>query len=176
MLKWPALSLIAFVVFFQAVTPRNASAQGDPIFEEGFKPFGSFQQGNIDSVNLLNGYLNLSIPIASYPQRGGKLKVDFLFNYLANIFLTVQTDCGSGFGYCYYYVPSSGAISWRNDFEFNLQRNCVPPDYNPDAVTGPDGSAHLIGPSSSLTSDGTAYDIIQYPNTTPPGCGASPCI
>src|SRR5713101_5169669 len=38
--------------------------------DKGFRPFGSYQLSDIDSVNLTNGNLVLHIPIVSYPQRG----------------------------------------------------------------------------------------------------------
>src|SRR6266849_1811706 len=38
--------------------------------DRGFRPFGSYQLSDIDSVNLTNGNLILHIPIVSYPQRG----------------------------------------------------------------------------------------------------------
>src|SRR5260370_30847350 len=38
--------------------------------DKGFRPFGSYQLSDIDSVNLATGNLVLHIPIVSYPQRG----------------------------------------------------------------------------------------------------------
>ena len=60
-------------IFFSGV----ALAQVSPDVEQGLKPFGAFGHGNIDSVNLANGNLVLHFPLASYPQRGRKLKLDF---------------------------------------------------------------------------------------------------
>jgi hypothetical protein len=45
-----------------------------PDIEEGMKPHGSFQGGDIDQVSLSSGKLELNIPLVSYPQRGGRLK------------------------------------------------------------------------------------------------------
>jgi RHS repeat-associated protein len=36
----------------------------------GFKPYGSYHGGDLDSINLSNGFLNIHIPVASFPQRG----------------------------------------------------------------------------------------------------------
>src|SRR5260370_4984458 len=71
------------VVMLLAVTlgVQRAQAQDDPALETGAKPFGTYHGGNIDSVDLLNRSLNVDIPLISYPQRGGKLKLDFLLHY-----------------------------------------------------------------------------------------------
>jgi RHS repeat-associated protein len=45
--------------------------------QQGLVPYGSFQHGDIDHVNLANGNVFARIPLVSYPQRGGKLKLSF---------------------------------------------------------------------------------------------------
>jgi hypothetical protein len=52
-------------------------AQNGVNLDEGRKPFGSFHGGNIDTVSMTSGNVTIHIPIASYPQRGGKLDQDF---------------------------------------------------------------------------------------------------
>jgi RHS repeat-associated protein len=47
-----------------------SNAQDDSILGMGFTPFGSYHGGDVDSVNLSNGFLNLHIPLVSVPQRG----------------------------------------------------------------------------------------------------------
>ena len=59
----------------------SASAQTEPLYEQGLKPYGSFQGGSIDSVSLATQKLSLHIPLVSYSQRGGKLHVGFFINY-----------------------------------------------------------------------------------------------
>ena len=44
---------------------------------QGQSPYGVYQVGNIDSVNVVNGNLSLHIPLLSYPQRGKDLRMDF---------------------------------------------------------------------------------------------------
>ena len=51
-------------------------AQVIPDVEIGEKPFGSYHETDIDSVNLLNGDLTIKVPLVSYPQRGD-LKFEF---------------------------------------------------------------------------------------------------
>jgi len=57
---------------FLAAGGAGAQTPDDPAAEFGFKPYGSFTAGDIDSINLLNLNLNVRIPLVSYPQRGGK--------------------------------------------------------------------------------------------------------
>jgi len=63
------------------VGPALAQSVDDPNLEIGFKPFGGFEGGNIDTVNLENLHLNLHIPLVSYPQRGGRLTLSFSLMY-----------------------------------------------------------------------------------------------
>jgi hypothetical protein len=103
------LSLIAMLCAVGIA--RNLYAQGDPIFEQGFKPFGSFQGGDIDTVNLLNGKIGLHIPLFSYPQRGGVLNIDYHLDYAGPLFLNIETDCGGGAGHCFGYTDGYDNIS-----------------------------------------------------------------
>src|SRR6185437_14280150 len=48
----------------------SAFAQNDPTLDTGFKPYSSYQGGDLDSVNLSNGNLVLHIPLSGYAQRG----------------------------------------------------------------------------------------------------------
>ena len=59
------LSIVIFVLssMLFAQTPLN--------LENGFKPYGSYEGSNMDTVNLLNGNLMLHAPlIPGAPQRG----------------------------------------------------------------------------------------------------------
>ncbi len=67
--------VLSLVLSFALV--RVASAQQTSELESGLKPFGSFQGGDIDSVSLSSGNLVLHIPLISYPQRGGMLRVSY---------------------------------------------------------------------------------------------------
>src|SRR5579864_7649521 len=53
-------------------------SQSAPSIENGFKSFGSYHGGELDTVNLQNGNLMFHVPVSSYPQRGGKLSVNYL--------------------------------------------------------------------------------------------------
>src|SRR5579864_29957 len=70
-------------LFIVASLSNVASGQsGNPASEFGMKPYGSFNGGDIDSVNLLNLSLNVHIPLTSVPQRGGKA-LGFSIYYLS---------------------------------------------------------------------------------------------
>ncbi len=48
----------------------------------GFPPYGSFQRGDFDAVNLQNLNVNFSIPIVSSPGRGVDLNLSLAYNSL----------------------------------------------------------------------------------------------
>jgi YD repeat-containing protein len=79
--------LVVFLSFIAAIAilaPAATAQYGDPLTEVGFKPFGSFDFTNVDSVNLVNFQLNLHIPLPSYPQRGRFSTIGYYVGYNAN--------------------------------------------------------------------------------------------
>src|ERR1700733_3374411 len=79
----------------------SAIAQQDQVFETGLNPYRTYQSGNIDSINVLNRGLNEDIPLISYPQRGGKLNLDFDLHYInqGNWYnCTPGTNCSGYYG------------------------------------------------------------------------------
>jgi hypothetical protein len=58
---------VATIIF---VTGALLWGQSAPNLENGFKSFGSYQSGNLDTVNLQTGNLVIPVPVFSYPQRG----------------------------------------------------------------------------------------------------------
>ena len=65
-----ALAVLACLV---SILQPPLSAQDNADEEVGIKPFGSYQWGDVDRINLMNGTLGATIPLVSYPQRGGVL-------------------------------------------------------------------------------------------------------
>lgn len=64
-----------------AFSCRTGLAQTTPDLEAGLKPYGSYDGGKLDTVNLGTGNLTLHIPILSYPQRGKlNLAYDLVYN------------------------------------------------------------------------------------------------
>jgi RHS repeat-associated protein len=79
----------------------SAIAQENQVYETGLNPYATYQSGNIDSINLFNRGLNVDIPLISYPQRGGKLTLDFDLHYLnqGNWYnCTPGTNCSGFYG------------------------------------------------------------------------------
>lgn len=79
-----------FVLFVILGLATLAFAQTNPNLETGFKPFGSYDDANFDSISLTNGNLILHIPMFSYPQRGD-------LHVQAELY---TADCGSGVKNC----------------------------------------------------------------------------
>jgi RHS repeat-associated protein len=100
------VSLLRFVYWFVASLmiisfAPSAIAQETQDYETGLNPYQSYQSGNIDSINLFNRGLNVDIPLISYPQRGGKLHLDFDLHYInqGNWYnCTPGTNCSSFYG------------------------------------------------------------------------------
>ena len=56
-------------------------AQTDPDPQLGMRPYDGFDAGKIDQISTTTGGLAVDIPLISYPQRGGNLKLDFALHY-----------------------------------------------------------------------------------------------
>lgn len=65
----PIRSMLAFFVLVAGTFPAFCQ-QDDPALGMGFTPYGAYHGGNLDSINLSNGFLNIHIPVVEYPQRG----------------------------------------------------------------------------------------------------------
>jgi RHS repeat-associated protein len=61
--------LIGFVACIFTLCP-SLFAQNNPNLENGLVPFGAYDGGDFDSINLYTGNLALHIPLFNYPQRG----------------------------------------------------------------------------------------------------------
>ena len=164
MMRWLlSLSIIALSV-------QCAAAQDNPNFEIGLKPFGSYNMGNIDNVNLGNGSLGVDIPLISYPQRGGKLKLDLSLHYF-NGAATGQDVCYPPYG-CYFFWGFSQAALSLIDKGAVFESGYLP-GHPPDptlVIAEPDGATHLVGALTGATNllesvDGTAYRGVWNPNT-----------
>lgn len=137
-----------------------AHAQTNPLYETGTKPYGSFEGGDIDSVNLLNGALSLSIPLVDFPQRGGKLRFGLSLQYTNQVFQYTQySGCNQLGEYCYYWnTPLSPGVQLKPTFVMSFQNDSPPT--TPLAVISPDGTSHTLLSSNPgyFSSDGTGYN------------------
>jgi RHS repeat-associated protein len=72
-LRQRGLPLLLLTFFIFLIAPIFTNAQDLAGFEQGIKPYGSYEGGDIDSISMVNGGLSLHIPLISFPQRGGRL-------------------------------------------------------------------------------------------------------
>jgi RHS repeat-associated protein len=87
-------TLLTTVLVFAAVA---ASSQTNPNLEQGFKPFGTYDEGSFDSVSMTNHNLIVQIPLFDYPQRGAlhtplKLLINNK-NYIVKVNCTNSNNC-----------------------------------------------------------------------------------
>ncbi|MFZ1005678.1 MAG: hypothetical protein WAN65_02500 [Candidatus Sulfotelmatobacter sp.] len=64
-----ALVFVATAVLF-ALFPTQGHAQQPDYEQQGLTFYGSYQGGNVDTVNMRNGNVMINIPLVSFPQRG----------------------------------------------------------------------------------------------------------
>ena len=141
-----------------------AKGQDDPNFEIGLKSYGSYHMGNIDSVNLGNGSLSVDIPLISYPQRGGKLKLDFSLHYY-NGSSSKSEKCYSG--NCI-WIPSGNTGYFGVVDKQSLNAGPSPTctvvnsgngeEYCNYKITESDGAPHLYAPTNSASSTYRSID------------------
>jgi RHS repeat-associated protein len=127
-------------------------AQDDPNFETGLKPFGSYHGGNIDTISLLNGDMTLDIPLISYPQRGGKLKLDFVLHYL-NVGTYADTTCSP------YLCTTDGPRALLHGFAVIEKGTPSVGSGSGYFVEGSDRSVHTI--ASEATNAGSPYQAVD---------------
>jgi len=73
--RWVTMSAVVRVFVLTVMLMKWGTApvwaQIQPHFENGFKPYGSYDGTHLDSINLMNGNLMLHAPLLpDYPQRG----------------------------------------------------------------------------------------------------------
>src|SRR5437870_13242449 len=76
-----ALALIAAAVL---AINTGAFAQQSQNDDRGIVPGKTYQQGDLDTINLFNGNLNLSIPIGQTYRVGGQVAYGFTMHYGGN--------------------------------------------------------------------------------------------
>jgi RHS repeat-associated protein len=165
-------------------------APGQAVNQDGFKPYGSYQGSGIDNVNLSNGHLELKIPIIGYPQRGGKLGLNFAVRYDASHWYE-SMDCSQGppVGCIFQWkgAPGGARLAWDeiSDVNFTLAPTSGPS--GGPSLTLPDRSTHPMGRVTntnsyeSLDGSGLRVDgntVIYYPDGTHifPATSTSPAM
>jgi RHS repeat-associated protein len=177
----------AALALFACVSISNAQDLSG--VEQGIKPYGSYKGGDIDSVSMVNGSLTLSLPVVSYPQRGGILHVGFRLQYANPWLQPFAGNCNpfthfcsnTGYNLVYLTDPSSATFrsltgfTWgtalRVSADFNpgpslvyLNSQCCPQPIKYFFVTEPDGAVHKIGSAGGRSVDASGY--VFFPGTT----------
>lgn len=153
--------------------PLSLLSQVDQDIEIGFKPYGSYHGGDLDSINLTNNYPNIHIPLIDFPERGD-ISYAAIIRY-NNQGWSVFPNCNSQSGVCSPVWQFKGAgVSLDTDTP-NSFGAAQGPLVNPSKILvyragTADGSRHLMAQIQSggvETLDGTAiwYDGTAFPNT-----------
>jgi hypothetical protein len=155
-----------FLLLFPVVFLLPSFAQTDAFSEAGTKPYGAFHAGDIDSVSMVNGKLNLHIPLASFPQRGGKLKLDFWLSYFNPVLEEAQICIPSK--PCVYQSVWSGngvGVSYSMGYLTSVVGS-TPPDFTTYAIISPDGSQHTLGLTGSGNYESLDATGLRYNSST----------
>src|ERR1035438_212154 len=64
-----------------ALTSSSVICQVTPDMATGLSPYATYITSDIDNVNPVNGNIFLKIPLLSYPQKGGKLRLNYYIFY-----------------------------------------------------------------------------------------------
>ena len=166
--------LTVLFVFATANTLAHAQTTGD--IAEGFTPYQSFHGGDVDSVNLYNGNLILRIPLASYPQRGGALKVSYSFLVNTKSSHVVKTCTPVTPSNCTYFWSYNGGGVVEDDAVGIIEKviQPIPQSTNRDsefAIVTSDGAQHPMVPEDStgqVTGDATGFWANSSTFTTAP--------
>jgi hypothetical protein len=167
------LVFIAISLSILAAQPSQGQSGVDLL--TGDRPFGSYQRSAVDSIDLSNGRPIIDIPLISYPQRGGKLQLNFVLRYHSPIHTVTgngevlggMTGClPSAFGGPCIVFPYdsgfSGIIETGLRTASAICAGGAPYSYDCNVqVITPDGS-HPMAPVGSNTyraADGTGYRI-----------------
>ncbi|MGA9669745.1 MAG: hypothetical protein WBQ94_11075 [Terracidiphilus sp.] len=152
----------------------------------GLQPFQSYHGGDIDEINLSNGDLHVHIPLVSYPQRGGKLKLDFALEYNGKPFSVVK-DCSGGPPCVYFwetpnelnttpfplsdwYIADEGGVG-IDRYNESITHGGISQPFTliqwqtPDAAVHPGALVSLANQSGQVSLDGTGFFTgVDYSN------------
>jgi hypothetical protein len=127
------------------------------------KAYGSFDYNKIDSINLENGTLNLSIPVFSYPQRGSALTLGFNIQYQSLQYSSQDGRCDSPDG-----SECGPTANWIVSGGLYLQPNFLIDADNPTRWYFP-----LANGVGHMATDGSGHQLFvcgdtgsPYPNQT----------
>lgn len=158
-----AVSLLAFML---VLLPRLgfAQTQTTPDFNSGFTPYQQYHGGDIDSINMATGSVNLHIPLISFPQKGSGLRLTFAINYNSAVVKRPRIGFGAQAYWQWSQVDTNPmSVSILDDQIYGLYENvnCQPNPpcgksgqvaYHYYSVVSADGAQHLMGYTSGKPS------------------------
>ena len=153
--------LCSALVACSGLDPRPTSAQLTTAEEKGLPSNSVFSGGDVDMVNLQNGNLHISIPIATSAQRGGTvLKWAFVYDTQAWSVQWVPYSCSGTCNPPGYYVPSrstsvvsggrlTSPFNWAVDNTSSGPINCATTNltyqqYTNWVIIDPEGTQHPL--------------------------------
>jgi RHS repeat-associated protein len=173
------VSLLAIVMLASLAAAQAQPDPSDPTFETGQKLFGSYDGGQIDANSLLQGGTTVDIPLISYPQRGGKLKLEFVLHFHEQG-LYADNVCGpfscstvsSGYMHGFSVIETGAGVSGGTSGAIACPTLVsAKPAYGCNAyVYEADGSAHLMQPIGGTTwqaVDSSGYRLDTAPGSLP---------
>ncbi|HSY91514.1 MAG TPA: RHS repeat-associated core domain-containing protein [Candidatus Binatus sp.] len=155
--KWAAG---LFIIGVLALAPPAFAQQPDNE-QQGLTFYGSYEGGNVDTVNVKNGKVTLHIPLVSYPQRGNlKLSFSLVENnigyYYTGKFCDAQTgSCTEAFNRAFPDGSPDGigpVLVMDQDLKLNEQ-------YDQWQVGGGQGSTYVTLLYSAIDSTGAVHSL-----------------
>lgn len=157
--------VVAIVASVLCLCSQRLAAQNDTDLQAGLKLFGTYQGGDIDSIDTTNTKLVGHIPLWSYAQRGGRLHLNYYIRFGSPSF----TQACPPLGDCVWAFAATGLPRVGSDLSPVLAGTAILDAYHHYigtswVVTDPDGSTHQMGaiPSSGPTTQIRALDGSGY--------------
>jgi RHS repeat-associated protein len=150
-------SLFCLALLF-TVGGAGAFAQTQPNLENGFKPYGSYDGNNLDTVNTMNGNLMLHAPLlADYSQRGQITPHYNLFTTVKSWQVRCVPNSGVPSGQVCGWFPSGGGVTLQTSVGVTAHRTL-------DKFGSGTGTVTYQGLGYTLTSpDGATHELWGIP-------------
>ncbi len=140
-----------------------AVAQQHPNTARGFSTSGSFNPGDVDSINLFNGNLVIRIPIGQAYPVNGALSYGLVLVYNNNVWDYQQDEPGGGGGTLTQAIPnrtSNAGLGWMVSLGRLNPPSSTDVDTTRTVYMSPDGALHTFYPT--LHEGETAVNGVQY--------------
>jgi len=171
-------ALVCTYLFAPSGSAQTTTPPDDALQSPGISPWQSYQHGDFDSVNVLNGALTLHIPLYSLPQRG---RLSLSFSIVANttVWNTELTDTvlcqNCNFVQGSSYSPSTVRLvmdqrldAGSDQFRYPANSNTF---YNVFWIKDSTGSKHQLGYDAgnlALLRANDGSGLLYAPGTTTP--------